>query len=233
MASLGVKTRQSSAGEERSGIARTAGLALLLAASAYLMALSLRLEDARWLGWITLLPLFLSIRVLCPLESMLAGGFWGLMLAAFSSHGSDASLVPGFRSYALLTLVPALYAAVASRVTRQVGFHPLLLGLGWVGVELALQPLTVRNGLLAATQGDGLAIRAIGHLGGYLCVAFLVAYVNASLLEMLTVVCPVGSARRVFTAAAGFIETLSHQLRWVVLTHPTLQTSPRGPPATI
>lgn len=204
---------------------------MLLAASAYLMALSLRLEEARWLGWITLLPLFLSIRVLVPLEAMVAGGLWGLLLAAFSAHGKDASLVPGFASYAMLTLVPALYAAAASRVTRRVGFHPLLLGLGWVGVELLLQPLTIRNGLLAATQGDGLAIRVIGHVGGYLCVAFLVAYVNASLLEMLSAVVPVGSRRRPLTSVRSFIETLSHRQRWVVLTHSCHQASPRGPPA--
>ena len=226
-----VKTRQSRDENPRSQFPRMAGLALLLVASAYLMALSLRLHDARWLGWITLLPLFLSIRILRPLEALLAGGFWGLLLASFSSQGADPTLVPGLKSFVLLTLVPAVYAAIGSRVTRRVGFHPLLLGLGWVGVELALQPLTVRNGLLAATQGDGLVIRAIGHLGGYLCVAFLVAYVNASLLDMLTVACPVGSTRRVFASANEFIETLSHHLRWVVLTHPTLQTSPRGPPA--
>ncbi len=231
MASLRVKTRQLSAEGHRLELGKTIGLAVLLAASAFMMALSLRLDDARWLGWITLLPLFLSIRVLRPLESLVAGSFWGLLLAAFSASGAEASLVPGLKSYALLTLVPGLYAALASRVTRKVGFHPLLLGLGWVGVELILQPLTVRNGLLAATQGNGLAIRAIGHLGGYLCVAFLVAYVNASLLEILTVACPVGSARRIIASAATFIETLSHHERWVILTHQSNQASPRGPPA--
>lgn len=226
-----VKTLQPSADGSRVSFARTAGLAMLLAASAFLMALSLRLDDARWLGWITLLPLFLSIRVLRPLEALCAGSFWGLLLAAFTANGSEASLLPGLKSYAMLTLVPGLYAALASRVTRKVGFHPLLLGLGWVGVELILQPLTVRHGLLAATQGNGLAIRAIGHLGGYLCVAFLVAYVNASLLEMLTVACPVGFARRVLAAVADFTETLSHHERWVILTHQSNQASPRGPPA--
>jgi len=55
--------------------------------------------------------------------------------------------------------------------------------------------------------------------------------VNASLLEMLTAVCPVNSTRRVFTTAHAIIETLSHHQEWVVLTHATLQTSPRGPPA--
>jgi hypothetical protein len=57
-------------------------------------------------------------------------------------------------------------------LTRQKGFSPLLLGLGWIAVELALQPLGLRYGLLAATQGSGLVVRTMGYLAGYVMVAF-------------------------------------------------------------
>lgn len=177
--------------------AKAAALVSSLVFSAFLMTVALRSADGRWLGWITLLPLFLSIRVLSPSRALLAGALWGLCLAVFSSLNAAAIATPTLRWFALLTLVPGVYAALGSVVTRRAGFSPLLLGLGWVGVELALQPLARHNGLLAATQGDGgLVVRSIGMAAGYLLVAFLVAYVNASFVEILGNVVAVASAPR-------------------------------------
>lgn len=75
---------------------------------------------------------------------------------------------------------------MGSRMTRQIGFSPLLLGLGWMGVEFALNPLGMQRGLLAAAQGDGLLIHYIGTFTGYILIAFVVAYVNAFILTLLT-----------------------------------------------
>ena len=64
-------------------------------------------------------------------------------------------------------------------------FSPFVLALGWMFVEFALHPLTVHRGLLAATQGDSVLVTFIGRAFGYLMVAFLVAFVNAWLLEIV------------------------------------------------
>lgn len=223
--------KRSISSKDKAGLAKAAAIVFALIVSAYLMALALRAPDARWLGWVTLLPLFLAIRVLAPGYALLAGGCWGLCLSIFTSAGGDAALAPSIRSFALLTAIPGIYAFLGSVITRRVGFSPLLLALGWVGVELALQPLALHNGLLAQTQGNGLVIRAIGNIAGYVLVAFLLAYVNASLLEMLTGVCSVGSScRRLLTCAGTTDARLVLREVPVYPVHFSNIAQPRAPP---
>jgi len=165
---------------------RSLVLAGALAGSATLMALAIGSPRYGWLGWITLVPLFLAIRTLSPLRSMLAGGFWGLSLfVAFAASGYVTW--QGFWPPLLaVVLAPSLYSGWGARITLRRGFRPLLLALGWVGVEFALRPLAIHNGLLAGTQNDGWIIRIAGQLGGYLFVAFLLACVNALILAVLS-----------------------------------------------
>ena len=160
-----------------------------LIGSAYLMTVATQSPKGWWLGCVALLPLFVAIRVSTPVGAGLAGALWGLSLCLFSVSADGVALAPTFRSFALLTAIPALYGLFGVHVTRRVGFSPLLLGIGWVAVEFALKPLAFRNGLLAATQADGLFIHTLGQLGGYVLVAFLVAYVSASLLSALSDAC--------------------------------------------
>ncbi len=167
-------------------LAYAVGLGAALAFSAFLMAVAVHAPSGWWLGWLTLLPLFLCIRVLRPVAAAVAGTFWGVSFFAFSLAGGHTMITPTLGSLVLLGVIPGAYAGLGSLVTRRVGFSPLLLGIGWVGVEFALHPLALPHGLLAGTQGDGLFVRVIGNLAGYVLVAFLVAYVTASLLSVLS-----------------------------------------------
>ncbi len=177
-------------------------LAASLAVSAFLMSLALAEPRWRWLGWVTLLPLLLSLRFLLPPMAFVAGGFWGICVGFFLEFESVAIDSPWLGSYLAQCFVPALYCALGSYVTRRVGFSPLLLALGWVGVELILDPLTGQRGLLAGTQGDGIVVRTVGHTAGWAMVAFLLAYANASLVEILASVCgQVGSERELVLQA--------------------------------
>jgi apolipoprotein N-acyltransferase len=198
------------------------------------MVLALQSPDYWWLGWVTLLPLLLAIRVLPPWRALIAGSFWGGCFYLLSLLGGEAPFDSSLRSFALLTLIPGLYAGLGSVITRRVGFSPLLLGLGWVGVEFALQPLALHNGLLAGTQGDGLVVRVVGNLAGYALVAFLVAYVNAALLSVLGEVCIRVPSLRLAGGSSGSevrrfypFELPSNVLNFI------RPSRPRGPPAGI
>jgi apolipoprotein N-acyltransferase len=107
-----------------------------------------------------------------------------MLFAFLAQAGSPVS--GSLASLAWMAFVPGVYAAAGAWLTRRVGFSPYLLALGWVGVEFSLQPTGLQFGLLAATQGDGFALRIVGAFAGYVLVAFSVAYFNAALLSALT-----------------------------------------------
>ncbi len=187
--------------DNRHSTAKGGLLALSLVGGAMLMSLALSSASNQWLGLITLVPLLLSMRLLSPSRALLAGGLFGFSLAMFCGFGSHPSFALTVNSVALTTVAVGIYGLLGARMTRRIGFSPLILALGWVAVELALKPLAIKHGLLASTQGSGLFVRVIGPAAGYLVVAFVVAYINASLLEILTGVCAIngGGCRMVFS----------------------------------
>jgi apolipoprotein N-acyltransferase len=197
------------------------------------MAIAMDSGARWWLGWITLLPLFYSIRVLKPAAAFTAGAFWGASLFAAVSLAGSAPFSGGFGSLLLISAVPGLYAGAGALLTRQVGFSPYLLALGWMGVELALSPLGLPHGLLVATQGDSPALQVVGSLTGYAVVAFLVAYLNAVVFCVLSEVplhrgvlprisaCPAGAQRLVLAEV---------QLHTSYLIR---QSHPRAPPVCV
>ena len=164
---------------------KTAALSLSLIAGAYLMAEAVASDGSAWLGCVTLLPLFVAIRACRPIHAMLCGALWGSSLYLFGVSAGDVGISAGPLPFALLTAIPAIYAYLGARLTRWIGFSPFVLGVGWIGVELALVPLGFRTGLLAGTQDGGTLLHWVGGALGYVLVAFLVAYVNAALVSAL------------------------------------------------
>ncbi len=164
---------------------RVAALILSLVISASLMGLGLHSPDYPWLAWVALLPLFAAIRTLRPGRAMLCGALWGCCLYVFATAALDTGLREGLPSLALLTAIPAGFAFLGSLLTRRIGFNPLVLGVSWMGAELALEPLGLRLGLLAGTQGDSTLMHWAGSALGYVLVAFVVAFVSAALVSAL------------------------------------------------
>ncbi|HKY34208.1 MAG TPA: hypothetical protein VJV23_16895 [Candidatus Polarisedimenticolia bacterium] len=162
-----------------------AAFALLLPMGAWLLAEAHRSPRFAPAAWVSLLPLFAAIRILRPAGAAAAGLAWGASLVAFSLLGGAIPAGREMGAAALLTLLPALYALASARLPRRGVFPILALGLGWIGIELALQPLELRHGLLAATQQSGPVFRMVAGALGYAFVAFLVAVVNAALAGLL------------------------------------------------
>jgi apolipoprotein N-acyltransferase len=215
----------------RRAVFGAAALAFALSIGAFLMALSLGSARYSWLGWVTLVPLFLAIRSLSPVQAGFAGAYWGALFY-FTAGLLPTTQVPhDFKALALLTLIPAVFAYAATAVTRRKGFHPLLLGLGWAGVELALKPLALRYGLLAGTQSQGWVLTVVGNVGGYLLVAFLIAWINAWVLTVM-------SAVRLPWPRTRVIRVSPDRPKWLPLAEPFIASSrylipsqARAPPA--
>ena len=168
------------------GVGRTAGTAALvvsLLVGARLMALAVGSDGYAWLGWFSLVPLFLVIRLWRPARAMLAGALWGISLCLFSV-GQLAPPV-GVPSLLLLAAAPAIYAYFGARLTRWIGFNPFVLGVAWMGVELAIHPVGLRTGLLGGADG-GPVLHWVGQALGCALAAFLVALVNALLVSLLS-----------------------------------------------
>lgn len=165
-------------------LAKTA-LLFSLIISAALMASATGSKGNAWFAWVGLIPLFTSICLFEPRQAALCGSLWGLSFYLFWLNAAPNRHVELFPALLLLGVVPAVYAYGCARLTRRIGFTPLLLALGWIGVEVALRPLGFRNGVLAGASGDGWLIDLISRALGYGLVAFVVAYANASLLCVL------------------------------------------------
>lgn len=204
--------------------------ALALSASAILMALAIESPRHWWLGWVTLLPLLQVARSLRPSFALAAGSFWGAALFAASACISREGIQHTPLAFALLALVPALYAGLGAALTRRIGFSPYLMALGWVGVELCLRPIGLEHGLLARTQGNGVLIYAFGSFAGYAMVAFLVAYINASLLDVLHEVHACLSLPRLVAASADSLRRVAVADAPFVVSRFLRISQPRGPP---
>ncbi len=169
----------------RCGVNATA-LSVSLGVSALLMALALGVADCAWLAWISLLPFFWAIRRLTPRMALLSGSLWGTVLYSLSLTDMVPAIQAGVLSLLLLAIVPGTNAYLGSLLMRRIGFSPFVLAVGWIGLEFALRPLTLDNGQLGRTQGNGILIQRVGGLFGYVFVAFLIAYVNVPLLAVLS-----------------------------------------------
>lgn len=165
--------------EGRGLFAAVAGLCVL---GGWLLSAALENPEFSLVGWCSLLPLFLAIRMLRPARASASAAVWGISVALFSPAAPEMGWAAGA---VLFATVPALYALLGGLLTRRIGFHPLFLGLGWVGVEFALAPLSMHNGLLAGSQSSGPLLQFVGSALGYVFVAFLIALVNAVLLFVL------------------------------------------------
>ena len=131
--------------------------------------------------------------MLKPGTALLAGAFWGMGVCACAAMiGELPAGVPGaLVAIGLAVLIPMLYFGLGAWFREQIGFQPLLLGLGWVGVELALVHAGLGHRVLVAERCDDPVVGIVGQVLGYGLAAFVVAYVSALLIGLAAEWCPV------------------------------------------
>ena len=212
------------------GCHRFAALAISLPLSAALTAAAVESGQHCWLAWISLLPLFWAIRSLGPLGATLSGALWGGCLYAFLATGAAPAIPPALWTAALLTVVPGCYAASCSLLTRRIGFNPLILGLGWIAVEIALRPLGLDRGLLAGTQTGMTLADWVSSFFGYALVALLLVCANASLVSILSGVRLSRPACRSLAGSPNAVARPPSQVFLVIQSWLLRQAQPRAPP---
>jgi apolipoprotein N-acyltransferase len=164
--------------------ARSLLLVMALLLSSCLMAAASAERSLSWVAWLSLLPVFITIRAVSPRQALSYGAIWGACLYLFYAI-SDASAAVSWSKFGLLAAVPAIYIYLGARLTRCIGYTPIVLAVGWILAELALQPVNFHYGLLATTQSDGGLMRIVGGVLGYIFVAFLIAFANAQILTLV------------------------------------------------
>jgi hypothetical protein len=111
---------------------------------------------------------------------------WGLgiVLPAFILQNADKNIPLSVLAVLPMAGVAGGYAWLAAVVTRRMGFKPVLLAVGWVGVEAAARWCGFADGLLAATQRDSILAGFVANVLGYGFVGFLIVLVNGALLRV-------------------------------------------------
>lgn len=168
------------------GMLKMAALMVLLVIGAYLTAVAAWSGRQPWLGWLSLVPLFLVIRTWRPASALLAGAIWGFAVYAFSAGRPDAVVPAVPASLALLVAIPAVYASAATWLTRRIGFNPFVLGVAWMLAEFALDSFA---GLQSRQLGEASHVTPllhwIGSALGYVFVAFVIALASASVVSAI------------------------------------------------
>jgi hypothetical protein len=229
---MAVALKPASFGQTATRRIKAVAIALPLIAGGFSLAVALRSVNASWLGWLALLPLFAAIRTCRPIAAFLGGLLWGTSVWVGATAGGAAVVDGGLLSFGLLAGVPAVYAYLGCRVTRWSVFSPIALGVGWVGVELLLQPLGLGEGLIATTQHGGTWASWLAPTLGYAMVSFVVALVSASLVSALSTV-RLSVPRSALRSGSGHSGTLRNPRAFFrALRYFSSPSQPRAPPPT-
>ncbi len=129
-----------------------------------------------------------------------------------------------------MVAAPAIYAWIGALATRIVGFNPLVLGVAWMGVELAIAPIGLDRGMMALAMGDNAIASSIAHTLGYVLVAFVVATVAASLVCVLGAARLPSGGRLVRASASDDGHLLAPTLSPFLSLHAITPSQPRAPP---
>ncbi len=215
------------------GVARGLAFDLLsIAVSAASVALAIGSSQLQGLILVALVPLLLFVLRRTPSRAASCGAIWGVCLWIACRGGLGPTLASPWAALILLTVVPGAYAGGGAILTRWIGFSPLVLGVAWMGVEVALDPVGLRLGLLGATLEQGLLAQTLGSAFGYVLVAFVVAYINAILVSVFDRVRTLSSGTHPPSSSGDRPRVVEPQTRPIHSHIACNPSQPRAPPIT-
>jgi|GEM_PF-1192806 len=204
--------------------------AIVLVAGARLMALAGSADGHVWLGWFALVPLFFAIRWCRPVWAFVCGAIWGGALYTFSAGQSASAAAPAIANFLLLTTSPAVYTCLGALLTRRIGFSPVALAVGWMGVAFALHHAGSHMGLFGAQEGHLGALDWISQALGWIFISFAFALVSAWLVVVLSGVRLCAGDRRTPTSIDDYTLYLAPQTFAGFPLFSVPASHPRAPP---
>ena len=211
-------------------IIRAFPMGALLLGGAYCVALASVFPSHRWLAWIGLIPLFITVRLMTPFRAALWGAVWGTGLYLFFNQLTGQAMSHAILPAVALAAIAAAYTGLGTVFTRRYGFSPLALALGWIAIELVTHPLGLTRCLVPGVAGDGPLTRLITDIFGYAFVGFIVAYINAVLLSVAWGLYAGCHSTRRFRLSADNGHLLYHYPECVVWAIEGSPSPPRAPP---
>jgi len=151
-----------------------------------------------WMAWVSLIPLFISLKDKSSINSLMLGGIAGLShyvtliywIIVVLSHYGGLNPVFALCALLLLSLYLALYIACFSLIWNTVQndrLAPVLAAGSWVGLEYLRTH--VMTGfpwcLLGYSQYMRLPLIQISDITGVYAISFLIAMVNAAIFKLV------------------------------------------------
>ncbi len=218
---------------------------LLVLLSAFLYALAFPPWNFTRVAWVALVPFFWGIGGLKPRAAAVAGVLWGTATIWTVAYWVPSALTFYYqqpRWFGLLFSIAAsllfwssyyaAFAACAAWITpRCAGVaRALLLAALWVTFELARAQLLTGEPwlLLGYALVPNVTLIQVADLGGVYVLSFIVVFVNASLVEVLSVVAAgfKPALRTALPAAAVFLATYAYGLARLASPLPTTPSVP-------
>ncbi len=197
------------------------------------MAMALCFPSISWIAWASLFPLLISIRSHTPRRAMLSGTAWSVSLLAvmllFAQPDQSVTFFAGLCGIIAISF----YAGMGAWATRHIGFHPLVLGVAWMLVEMALSPLGWQERVMADVYASSGWLSLLSHSLGCVFVGFAVAFITASIVSgAMIVYARVSVPRHRSKAIPTIIQSLCGD-RVLQQILELVEADPRAPPDSI
>lgn len=139
-----------------------------------------------WSAWLGLIPIFAAIRRFSGVPALAGGAVWGVAVYLSAVGATALSLPITFSGFVVYMFLPAGYVYLMSLFSRRYWYSTLAMALGWIVVELAVNAIGVRPGLITSEHIGSPALRVIADFLGTGFIAFFIACAGAIVITIVS-----------------------------------------------